>query len=279
MSVITPLETDGYIHFDEDACAAAGAALADRYRAAEPFPHIVMDDFLPPDFLRGMLDGFPANAGMSYFDRSQERLKFQFPPAAIPGRRLRNFVTELNSVAIVRFLEQLTGISRLIPDPYYRGGGLHETLRGGHLGIHADFNLHHELGCERRLNLLIYLNDDWSPAYKGDLELWDREMKACRQTVAPLIGRAVVFNTTLGSFHGHPDPLACPPERSRRSVATYYYTAPAGGMLTLPDRTTVFRPRPATPDRPDRRVQLDHVLKDWLPPRLYRFATRFNRFS
>jgi hypothetical protein len=33
-----------------------------------------------------------------------------------------------------------------------------------------------------------------------------------------------MFSTTDYSYHGHPDPLSCPPDRSRRSLALYYYT-------------------------------------------------------
>ncbi len=279
MAILTPHERDGYIYFDEAECRAAGQALAERYQNADPFPYIAVKDFLPVDFLMGLLDGFPDSTGKSYFDRDQERLKFQYPPGDIPGRRLRNLVMELNSAPILAFLEEMTGIPALISDPYFAGGGCHETKAGGHLGVHADFNVHRGMQVERRLNLLVYLNHDWPESYGGDLELWDRQMTQCKAKVPPLIGSAVVFNTSLDSFHGQPDPLTCPPDRSRRSIATYYYTANADGLTSLPDRTTVFKQRPATDDRMDLRVSFDHFLRDWIPPRLYRYATKFNRFK
>jgi hypothetical protein len=279
MAILSPKESDGYIFFDEAEAMAAGAALAERYQNAQPFPHIAVDEFLPVDFLRGLLDEFPDNSGRGFFDRDQERFKFQVPPAGISGPRLRNLVTELNSPALLKFLEAMTGISGLIPDPYYVGGGLHETMKGGHLGVHADFNIHKELNLERRLNLLVYLNDDWAPEYGGDLELWDQKMEKRWEKISPLIGRAVVFNTSLDSYHGQPDPLTCPDDRSRRSIATYYYTAHEAGIRALPERTTVFKTRPGTGDQEDRRVQFDHLLRDWVPPRLYRYAARLNRFK
>ena len=90
MSILTPHERDGYIYFDEDEAKAAGEALAETYQNAEPFPHIAVENFLPADFLRNLLPDFPATDGKSFFDRAQERYKFQFPPSEIPGRRLRN---------------------------------------------------------------------------------------------------------------------------------------------------------------------------------------------
>lgn len=274
MAILSPRETDGYIHFEEEECIAAGKALAEQYQNAGPFPHIVMDNFLPSDFLKNLLADFPDTTDHQYFDRSQERLKYQFRPSEIPGRKLRNLVMELNSPAILRFLQELTGIRGLIADPYYMGGGLHETRTGGHLGIHADFNIHPSLKIERRLNLLVYLNDEWPEEYGGHLELWDQKMETCCHRVLPTIARAVVFNTSLDSFHGQPDPLKSPAERGRRSIATYYYTAHEDGITALPKRTTVFKVRPGSSDAEDVQTRINHILRDWLPPAIYRMARK-----
>lgn len=266
----------GLPRFEAEPCAELGTSLHERYATASPFPHIVMDDFIAPDLLRAMMDGFPDRAGKSHFDRDQERLKFQFQPWELEHGGLRNLLAELNSRAFLKFLENLSGIKGLIPDPYYLGGGLHETMPGGHLSVHADFNIHTKLRLERRLNFLLYLNDDWQPDYGGDLELWDKDMTARQKVVAPLLGRAVVFSTTLESFHGHPDPLRCPPGRSRRSIATYYYTAPEEGVASLPKRTTIFKQRDRT-EKADRQVGYEHFVNDWVPFRLQPLARRVGR--
>lgn len=274
MSVLMLQESGGYVSFDEDQCKEAGKTLAARYREASPFPHIAIDDFVDAAVLRRLLTEFPGSDGRDYFDREQERLKFQYHPGSVEGALVKNFLAELNSEAFLSFLEEMTGIGGLIPDPYYLGGGLHETKRGGHLGVHADFNIHNRMKLVRRLNLLIYLNDDWSPEYGGELELWDRAMTKCEVKVSPLMARAVVFNTDLDSFHGHPDPLTCPPERSRRSIATYYYTATEEGIDNLPNRTTVFRKRPGTAEKRDMKVAMRHFVADWTPPALRRAFSR-----
>jgi hypothetical protein len=278
VSFLTLNDRGGLPALDPDQARAAGAGLAAGYAAADPFPHAVIDDFLDSGLLRSLLPGFPDAADKRFFDRDQERFKYQFAPHEIEHAGLRALLAELNGGAFTGFLEALTGIEGLVPDPWYLGGGLHETRAGGHLSIHADFNIHSRLRLERRLNLLIYLNDDWDAGWGGELELWDRQMQACRVKVAPLLGRAVIFNTDADSYHGHPEPLTCPPDRARRSIATYYYTALPASADAPAERNTRFRPRPGSGDRPDREVAFDHFVQDWVPRKLHRYARRLNPF-
>lgn len=104
-------------------------------------------------------------------------------------------------------------------------------MRGGYLQVHADFNVlphgdgYHEHSMHRRVNAFVYLNRGWQPGWLGDLELWNKKMTRCEKRI-PLTthGRLIVFSTTDFTYHGHADRLRCPPGRSRRSVAMYYYT-------------------------------------------------------
>lgn len=269
MAFLNLMDAEGYLFFDEDECRKMGQACADHYRSGQPFPHIVIDDFLDADLLRQVVRDFPGTEGKSYFRRDQELLKYQFHPQECVGLATRNLFAELNSQAFLRFLAEMTGIPGLIADPYFNGAGLHETRRGGHLGIHADFNRHGVMNVERRLNLIIYLNEHWDASFGGALELWDREMQACRLKVEPVLGRAIIFSTDRDSYHGHPDPLSCPEHLSRRSIATYYYAVPAG-TWRAPDRSTNFRARPNSRDKRDWQIMLDHLVKEWAPPVLAR---------
>jgi len=276
MAVLDLHNTGGYLHFDRDQCVREGKARRELYQSATPFPHIVMDDFLDANVLRELIAEFPDRDGREYFDRPQERFKYQFDPNSVASGRVRNLLAELNGEPLLAFLSEMTGISNLISDPYYAGGGLHETLPGGHLSVHADFNVHGGMKVERRLNLLVYLNDDWEESYGGQLELWDKKMRKAAVSVLPVMGRAVVFSTTLQSFHGQPEPLACPADRSRRSIATYYYTA-FPSEQTAPKRSTTFQTRPHSNDKADWRVRFDHLVEDWVPPRLQRYVRRIGR--
>lgn len=265
MALLRFADLGGYRALNLDQCSEAGRGLAAEYRRNQPFPHIVIDDFIDGDLLRRVVDEFPDNSRRDCFYRDQERLKFQARPDECEGAITRALFSELNSRAFLAFLSEMTGIGGLIADPYFAGAGLHETKAGGHLGIHADFPRHDVMGVTRRLNLLVYLNDDWKPDYRGALELWDRRMTSCRKSILPLMGRAVVFNTDRDTFHGHPDRLACPTERSRRSIATYYYTA-ENSFVPAFERTTDFRPRPGSDDKRDWSVMLHHLKADWIPP-------------
>jgi Rps23 Pro-64 3,4-dihydroxylase Tpa1-like proline 4-hydroxylase len=238
--------------------AATGAA---TYQAAEPFPHIVIDDFLPEDLLSEALAAFPDPETLKWikFDnRFEKKLAFSRVDRLPPS--LRDLLYFLNGPDVLVFLEKLTGIEHLISDPYYEGGGLHQIPPGGKLGIHADFNLHKEMNLDRRLNLLLYLNKDWAPEYGGNLELWDRKMKGCQRVVEPIFNRCVVFSTTSDAFHGHPHALTCPPDRTRKSVATYYYTAGRPEEEKHEAHATLFR------EAPSAKVRIKQFAKAVIPP-------------
>jgi hypothetical protein len=211
------------------------------YRAADPFPHVVIDDFLDPRLLKTVLTEFDAmdRSGWHYTERATER-KYSTEDFRHFGPITRAVFSQLNGSPFLWFLHELTGIEGLIPDPHLRGGGLHEIKRGGALGVHADFNFYPRLNLYRRLNVLLYLNEDWREAWGGELELWDREGTRCVQRIAPLFNRAVIFDTSNFSYHGHPRPLDCPEERSRKSLALYYYTVDPPAEDDRTPHTTVF---------------------------------------
>lgn len=218
------------------------STLRAQYTAAEPFPHVVIDNLFPNEVLEGVLADFPKPDEIDWrrFDNATEKKLGYWHESALPPN-LQLFLYQMNSAPVLRFLEALTGIQGLIPDPYYGGAGPHQILPGGFLKVHVDFNWHPLLKLDRRLNLLVYLNKDWREEYGGHLELWDRAMAHCEQRILPLFNRTVVFSTTDFSFHGHPEPLACPREMSRKSVSFYYYTNGRPEEERSAPHDTIFR--------------------------------------
>lgn len=201
------------------------APLRDRYVSAQPFPHIAIDGLFPEETLARVLAEFPRPDEIPWarFDSPTER-KLGYTYKSQLGPSLQEFLWRMNSAPVLEFLEALTGIEGLIPDPYFGGAGPHQILPGGFLKVHADFNWHPKMRLDRRLNLLVYLNQDWREEYGGHLELWNADASACVEKVLPVFNRTVVFSTTDYSFHGHPHPLQCPPGMTRKSVSLYYYS-------------------------------------------------------
>jgi Rps23 Pro-64 3,4-dihydroxylase Tpa1-like proline 4-hydroxylase len=216
----------------------------EAYVSAQPFPHIVLHDLVPVDTLRSVIAEFPAPGEPGKSSDKPYEKKRAYRDESNLGAHTRQLISQLNSSMFVRFLEDLTGIRALLVDPHLAGGGLHQIERGGFLNIHADFNRLERAGLDRRLNLLLYLNEDWDDAWGGHLELWTRDMDHVQHRIAPTLGTCVIFSTRSDSFHGHPEPLACPPDRTRMSIALYYYSNGRPPEETRPAHSTLWQQRP-----------------------------------
>lgn len=249
--------------FDRQALLGIARDRRRAHESAAPFPHTVIDDFLPPALLERVLGEFPSprtEGWERYDDPLQKKLGSRDEEKI--GATTRMLLHELNSAPFIQFLEELTGIEGLVPDPWYEGGGLHQIERGGMLKVHVDFNKHTLLKLDRRINVLLYLNKDWDESWGGHLELWDLEMKEAKKRIAPLFNRMVVFNTTDFANHGHPDPLQCPDSRQRRSLALYYYSNGRPAHEVAASHTTIFRRRPG--ERIP--LTLNEIGENLLPP-------------
>jgi len=275
-SFMLPIDLhDGGLKMDAGEAFALGAMFAEDYAKADPFPHIVFDGVLPDELIQQVVARFPKGErksdGVFNIGYGGENKRQILPEDCDSfSRELFRF---FNSQPVLQFLEGLTGIRGLLPDPYFKGGGYHETTRGGLLGVHADFRINDELHVQRRLNMLIYLNPEWKEEWFGLLELWSRDMKTCVSKVAPLLNRCVVFSTEADTWHGHPDPLATPDGVARRSIALYYYTASQKIYSETPGRSTMYVARPNDSREVHAqawRFRREQYLKDWLPPIAYR---------
>jgi hypothetical protein len=219
-------------------------ALAAQYREAKPVPHIYLEGLVDEAAALAASAEFPSpsTAEWTHYQHQNENkhgmAKRQLFPSAIG-----EVSDALNSKPFLRWLSVLTGIPGLIADLTLEGGGLHQSGRGGFLNVHTDFSHHHyHTNWKRRVNLILYLNPAWEDAWGGSLELWDNRMRHCVAKYPPMLNSAVIFNTDENSYHGFPDPLACPPGVSRQSLAFYYYTLDDGARIA--SRSTNYRARP-----------------------------------
>jgi hypothetical protein len=252
---------------------------APNYLKAEPFPHATFDGFFSESYLSKVLAEFPdlsQSKDVIHHDNGITDIKLASTRGdSLFGPATKALMAFLNSHQFLDFLQILTSIQEPpIPDPHFIGGGLHEIKPGGFLKVHADFNKHHETGLDRRLNVLIYLNKDWQESYGGHFELWNEDMTECKKRELPFFNRMIIFSTTDFSYHGHPEPLTCPSNRSRKSLALYYYSngRPSSEILNLETHASLYKQRPG--EKFTWKLSLKNILRDLAPPLLVKTLRR-----
>lgn len=254
---------------DMEKCSKLFDDAAGAYQSAHPYPFGAFDNFLEPEAARAAMKAFPGvkDEGWIHYVHVNEKKHGLNKMDMIPGD-IQEVIRALNSEAFVAALSRLTGIPGLLPDPSLEGGGLHQSKRGGFLNIHADFTVHpHKRHWRRRVNVLVYLNENWQPEYRGELELWTRDMKQCAQKILPVFNRCAIFNTDEDSFHGLPEPIQCPEDMTRKSIALYYFTEEE---KVPPKRATNYQARPEDGNKriliwlDKQAIAVYNTLKGWL---------------
>ncbi len=217
-----------------------------EYRQATPFPHIVLDGLFSDALLDQAVAELPsASAKWTTYNTVNES-KQVCSDASLFGPTAEIIVHALNSAPFVRFLERLTGIKGLIPDPHLHAAGYMKVSPGGFLGLHYDFATQRELKLDRRINVLLYLNRDWLKEWGGALELHSSDPvtdpRHQEVRIEPLFNRVAIFNTP-NALHGHRKPLACPKGHARLCLSWYYYTAPPVPGWAARSKAVEFRGR------------------------------------
>lgn len=193
-----------------------------------PFQHVVIDNFLTSEIANQLLNGFPKaddpcwqksnDEGIEIKARTNWQSEFDIPDS------LSGVIRVFNSAPVLRAMGEVLNIPKLMSDPYYSGGGLNLSEKGGLLDIHVDGNYHDASGLNRRVNLLYYLNPNWSESWGGEFGIYDNDGERLVKAVAPIFNRCVIFDTHDKSYHGLPNPINFPANDPRRSILLYYYT-------------------------------------------------------
>lgn len=236
-----------------DCIAPRTLADTERHAAAfarrEPFRHVVIDDFLRPDYAAALLAAFPP------FERGNARNEAGELGGKSTIERIRGLGPQyatlddlIRTRAFLDLVGRITGIPELLYDPDYFGGGTHENREGQDLDAHVDFNRHPREGWHRRLNLIVYLNHEWDDAWGGSLELHSDPRAADDRTtlVTPLFNRCVIFETTEWSWHGF-SRISLPADRrnlTRKSIALYFYTRERPAEELAGTHSTIYVDRP-----------------------------------
>jgi hypothetical protein len=208
-----------------------------------------VDEFFPVEVANKIAKLFPTpDSSIWYaYDNKLEKKQAQHDARLIPTY-INQILQELNSEPFIGLLEELTMVENLIPDPKFNGGGLHNMPKGHKLDVHADYSHHIDTGLKRKVNLIYYCNPKWEESWGGELEIWNSDVTKLATKVTPKFNRAVIFITQsdndVDSLHGVPDPIQCPDNETRQSLALYYYVNEFKEQALARRRGTKFVARP-----------------------------------
>lgn len=211
------------------------------FKNTEPFNHVVIDGFFEEDFALKLAQEFPSYESEVYNGVYNSPLEIKklcnvwdkFPSSLY---KAFNYLVSNEFVNLLQFATQY----RLYPDSGLQGGGLHCHPSKGFSNVHLDYSVHSKLNLQRKLNIIVYLNDNYKSEWGGELGLYSHDCENNQpdkliKSVEPKFNRAIIFDTTQNSWHGLPEPNNFPIGEDRKSIAVYY--------LTTIDDNTVQRGR------------------------------------
>jgi Rps23 Pro-64 3,4-dihydroxylase Tpa1-like proline 4-hydroxylase len=214
--------------------------LQHAFATAQPYKHVVIDEFLDVLFAQALAEKFPLLENMKtrYNGINEKKAEHSELNSLSPEfNKLKNLLFDENFIS---FIEQISGIETLEVFDDRFGYGLHQGGNGSFLDIHIDYNLHPLKKKQRRLNLLIFLNEQWEKDWGGLLQFWNADVTECIMSITPKFNRCVLFECSDISYHGY-NQINCPPSITRKSFYTYFFSVPVGNP-TFHD--TVFKPLP-----------------------------------
>ena len=198
--------------------------LHQSYTVAKPYPDLVIDNLFEPELLARLVAEFPQPETRNWLTwETAHESKTTSRGIDELSIFTQMFCLWFNSRDVIKTIESIVGIDRLVGDPLFHGAGLHEMYRGGWLEMHADYTKHFTLPLMRRINVLIYLNRDWDAGWGGELVL-QAPQNGQKVSYLPNFNRTIIFPTTAKTLHGVPEALKCPQNRSRKLLSIYYWT-------------------------------------------------------
>ena len=209
--------------------------LHQQFIKAEPFEHIIIPNFLNLDFIKQISDHFPKVNDKWYHYNNPIEVKFAYDNIYQLEECIKNYFNLLSTEEITKVFRKITDIKDLEFDPYLHGAGLHAHPQNGRLNMHLDYEKHPHTNKQRRLNLILYLNEEWSPEWNGHTELWNQDMTKCVVKSPVKFNTCLIFKTNEISWHGLPEKIQCPDEIMRKSLA-YYYISP---LINEADETKI----------------------------------------
>lgn len=193
--------------------------------SSDPTDIWIVDNFLPQNIYEAIvkqITDIPDAQWSTFANDSSSRSECRNPVNAPLLETLQN---TFNSSKTINWLQEQIGITGLVADPHLRGGGLCKVHNGYKLDLHTDFNWNDQIKLNRKVNLILYLNECWDESWGGDLEFWDNEKTKCMHRLTPKPNRLAFWIYDTDLVHGFPNQLQTPDDTSRDNLILFYYTS------------------------------------------------------
>ena len=214
--------------------------LKENYKNHFNYNLLLLDNFLTKDvtsLLSEELDNIPLEK-CKHFTRAKSCMYEYNNLDDTPIQDLT--IQALHSSTFIKWLENITGIEKLIPDPHLIGAGYAKSFCGDSLKIHSDFNWNEQLQLHRKVSIVIYLNDNWKEEWGGQLNFYDTKRKKINTTVPIKFGNCVIWGYNNLAFHGYPEPIQCPENVSRKCLRLFYYVSNAKHDVNNPPHRSLY---------------------------------------
>lgn len=247
---VATLAQSSVLHRISEAVPRDAGRYRDTFVHADPFKHVVIEDFFEPSFAEQLLADFPKfdpalatnEAGRTGGKAANTNIR-QISPV------YRDLYELIASGPFLDLMSRLSGIPDLIADPKMYGGGTHENQHGQELDPHVDFNYDEAEQLHRRLNVIVYLNKGWRTEWGGAIEIHSNPREPDGNRIGsydPLFNRCVMFETNEHSWHGFPKIELPAGQRhlSRKSISIYLYSKDRPAEEVAPMHGTFYVQRP-----------------------------------
>ena len=149
--------------------------LKEQWQNAKPYSHVVIDNFLPLELAKAVSNDFP-NADSDFWYEYSSPLEVKKACSEwnkFPSSIYRAFLSLL-SPQVTEVLSFITE-KDLVADIGLHGGGLHLHKAGGKLNTHLDYSIHPMAKLQRKVNIIVYVSENWQTEWDGALGLWDND--------------------------------------------------------------------------------------------------------
>ncbi len=190
------------------------------WQSSAPVHHCYLDDLLPEEIACRIYNSLPAPDTLMLRESIKERKRV--------GIKVEHYAPEMAAILfafqqpqVVEAVGAITGQQKLSADASLYGSGISLMLEGDFLLPHLDNSHDGDGKLYRVLNLLYYITPEWPEEGGGNLELWDKPMKAHKEIHAKF-NRLVLMETHTESVHSVTKVMQ--PGGMRACISNYYFS-------------------------------------------------------